>query len=434
MSLHPDTFQNLSSLGTLGLRNISLTLLPENIFQALRALRYLDLSANKLKELKFHPFERFTILETLNLTQNPLQWISKDSFIGLNVSTRVFVDNPASCCFVANANCIPNSKKSPFLTCGRMLPYYILRVVIWVISIFAIVNNVLSILVKCKQKKHVNNIQLLLITSLSISDLLMGVYLLSLLSVDLYYTDYFPSHSKAWRNSALCKIAGSLSVLSSEASVFFITLISIDRFLRVKFPFGQYWLNKRSTKIVLIVLWLLAFGISITSFILSEMDSDVYAVSEICVGLPISRQHTYNRNETSIQLSQSFIKASGNRVSVSQYTSAGSKSGMYFSVSVFTVLNLACFLVVGFCYAAIFILTWLSAKKSGLSISKSEIRMAKKMFLLVLTDLCCWVPIGVLSILVQTGVLEVNPVAYAWIATIILPINSSINPFLYYPG
>ena len=56
------------------------------------------------------------------------------------------------------------------------------------------------------------------------------------------------------------------------------------------------------------------------------------------------------------------------------------------------------------------------------------------MFLLVLTDFCCWVPIGALSVLVQAGVVEVHPVAYAWIATFILPINSSINPFLYTVG
>ena len=429
-SLFPDVFKNFSSLDALLLHNISLTFLAKNIFQDLWQLRHLDLSANKLNELRFHPFKRCTILETLNLTQNPLHWISKDSFIGLNVSAQVFVDNPASCCFFANANCIPNSKRSAFLTCGRMLPYDVLRVVIWVISIFAIVNNVLGILVKCKQKKHVNKVQLLLIISLSISDLLMGLYLLSLLSVDLYYTDYFPSHSKAWRNSALCKIAGSLSVLSGEASVFFITLISIDRFLRVMFPFGQYWFSNRSIKIVVIVLWLLAFGISITSFVLSGMDDEVYAVSEICVGLPISRQLNYNISERSVQLSKSF----SHREVVQEYQTTSSQAAMYFSIAIFTVLNLVCFLVVGFSYAAIFILTWLSAKKSGLSVSRSEIRMAKKMFLLVLTDLCCWVPIGVVSILVQAGAVEVSPVAYAWIATIILPINSSINPFLYTLG
>ena len=54
-----------------------------------------------------------------------------------------------------------------------------------------------------------------------------------------------------------------------------------------------------------------------------------------------------------------------------------------------------------------------------------------KMSLIVFTDFCCWVPVGVLSILVQAGAVEVDPAAYAWIATFVLPINSAINPFLY---
>ena len=285
--LHPDTFQNLTVLNVLILRNISLTFLPENIFQALWQLRHLDLSANDLNELQIHPFVICTILETLNLTHNPLKWIGKDSFIGLNVSARVFVDNPASCCFITKANCIPNSSKSPFLSCGRLTT-------IWCPSswdmdsiIFAIVNNVLGILVRCKQRKQAKKTQFLLITNLSISDLLMGVYLLSLLSVDLYYTDYFPSHSETWRNSTLCKIAGSLSVLSSEASVFFITMISIDRAIAINFPFKAHRGGTKSTCIIVSFLWLVAFGISTTSYVLSKMDADVYAVPEICVGLPL---------------------------------------------------------------------------------------------------------------------------------------------------
>ena len=196
------------------------------------------------------------------------------------------------------------------------------------------------------------------------------------------------------------------------------------------FPFGQHWLSYRLTKVIIFVLWLVAFGISITSLVLSGMDADAYAVSEICVGLPFSRQHTFNTSENFVKLSQSYYEPA----SVQEHKTTGSQVSMYFSIAIFTVLNLTCFLIVGFCYAAIFILVWLSAKKSGLSISRNEVRMAKKMFLLVLTDFSCWVPIGVLSILVQAGAVEVNPVAYVWIATFILPINSSINPFLYTLG
>ena len=120
---------------------------------------------------------------------------------------------------------------------------------------------------------------------------------------------------------------------------------------------------------------------------------------------------------------------------VTDYEVQGSKAAMYLSIAVFTVLNLACFLVVGFCYTAIFISVRISSKRAGqAAISNNEIRMAKKLFLLVLTDFCCWVPIGVLSILVQAGAVEVNARAYAWIATFVLPINSALNPFLYTLG
>ena len=67
-----------------------------------------------------------------------------------------------------------------------------------IVSILAIVNNVLGILIWCKQLKQINQVQFLLLTDLSISDILMGVHLISLLSVDLYYTDFPPSHLEAW--------------------------------------------------------------------------------------------------------------------------------------------------------------------------------------------------------------------------------------------
>ena len=372
-----------------------------------------------------------SLLEILNLTGNPLQWIQRTDFSGLNVTATIFVDSSASCCFVERAMCQPKMTKSTFLSCGRLLGYSVLRVGIWIISILAIVTNVVSIWIKCKHYLQTNKVQCLLITNLAMSDFLMGVYLIILLSADLYYTDYFPSHSEVWRNSALCKTAGSISVLSSEASVFFITMISIDRAVAIKFPFRARRLGRNSTRVIVMILWLIAFIISITSFVLSGMDSNTYDISEICVGLPISRDYVYNTTETSVQLSKTFPKTEY----VSEHITHRSQVSMYFSIAIFTILNLVCFLVVAVCYTIIFTTARQTTRESGRSTTfKEDIKMAKRMFLLVFTDFCCWVPIGMLSILVQAGAVEVNPVAYAWIATFILPINSSINPFLYTLG
>ena len=428
--LFSDTFQSLAMLQGLLLRNISLHFLPVGIFQNLKELLHLDLSDNNLKELGTLVFHKCTLLETLNLTHNPLQWIEENAFVGLNVSTQVFVDDYASCCFVVQAICQSMSPRSPFLTCERLLPYNVLRVGIWIVCIFTILFNVLGSLARCKQRQQTKQVQFLLITNLSISDFLMGVYLIILLSADLYYKDYFPSHSEAWRNSNLCKIAGFLSVLSSEASVFFITMISFDRFVAIKYPFRVNHLGMQSAVALIAFLWLIALSISITSLVLSETDSNIYAISDICVGLPISRFNLYTKTETSVQLSKSFKDT----VLVSEYEAIGTHAA-HFSIAIFIVLNLLCFSVVGLCYIVIFLTARQTTRESGRSSSlKEDIRMAKKMFLLVLTDFCCWVPIGVLSILAQAGAVEVNPVAYAWIATFILPINSSINPFLYTLG
>ena len=432
-SIHPDLFQNLSKLEVLLLFNTGLKFLPDGIFCNMPLLQHLNLARNNLNELRRHPFKYSTSLFSVDLSQNPLLWIQHASFDGQNSETQVFVDHFATCCYVTKWVCFSEEPQSEFLSCGRMLPYNVIRCGIWVVSILAVFGNIFSLVARCKHWYKTNRVQFLIIANLSISDFLMGVYLIFLLSADLYYAEYFPSHSELWRNSTLCKIAGSLSVLSSEASVFFITLISLDRFLCVKYPRNRYLSTKTSTCIIISTIWLLAFVISITTLILTGVNSNFYSVSEICVGLPISRDPLTVINQTSIRIGTGRYDHAYVIKPDPIYT--GNEVSMYFSIAIFTGLNLACFLIVGFCYTAILIFVRLSSKRAGQgAISNNEIRMAKKLFLLVLTDFCCWVPIGVLSILVQAGAVEVDARAYAWIATFVLPINSALNPFLYTLG
>ena len=430
--LHPKLFQNTRKLKILQLAFMGLQSLEEETFHQMQGLEYLSLLGNSLTVLGSFLFKECSYLETLDLEKNDLQWIESDTFYGINNQAKLFVDSPGSCCFADKfvGKCHAKNGKSPFLTCKRLLPYSLLRIGTWVVSVLAVAANVVVHIVGWIDKRKINKVQFLLIRNLSISDFFMGIYLIILLSVDLYYTEYFPLHSNVWRNSGLCKIAGFLSVLSSEASVFFITLISIDRFIRVKYPQIGRQLGVKIAYLLIASMWLIAMGLSTISVALaSGKNSDMYAASEVCVGLPLSRYYHYNYNETFVDL------PFGRKAQVTLTEQSGKRIAMYFSLYIFTVLNLVCFIVVGYCYIAVFIFVRQSSKRSGhRSISNNEIRMAKKLFLIVFTDFCCWVPIGFLSILVQTGAVEVHPVAYAWIATFILPINSSINPFLYTLG
>ena len=427
-TLHADTFQNLTKLVYLEIQHNKLHFLQKDIFHNLQQLQHLNVSFNNLYRIPSELFIFCISLETVDLQGNPLLWIEKHALASLNESVQLVVTDFATCCFTS-ARCISSPPLSPYITCKRLLPYDLLRIAIWFVCGFAVVGNGLVFYSRVKKRQQRHKVQTFLITNLSVSDFLMGIYLTSLLSVDLFYKDYFPSHSEAWRSSMLCRAAGALSVLSSEASVFFITLITIDRFFGVKYTFSKFRLGVKSARIVVVLLWSIAFIIAITVFTLSQKDSDPYAVSEVCVGLPISRRSSHMINKTAITPSSTFYY---HEVSVVNYVYISSTAGMFFSIALFTGFNLICFSIVGYCYLAIFIYVRHTTKQSGRSPNRNEeIRMAMKMFLLVFTDFCCWVPIGFLSILVQAGAVEVDPVAYAWIATFVLPINSSINPFLY---
>ena len=433
--IHSSMFQNLTNLKILSLAQTHLESLPSFIFRDLIRLRHLNVSRNFLKKISSQLFHRLTQLTILDLTQNPLDWVNKESFQLLQKHTIVYVDEYATCCFIKSANCSSESPPSPFISCKRLLPSLFLRVVVWVVAITTVIGNSFVIYTRCTKKTDKKlHVQHLLIKNLSLSDLIMGVYLFIILFVDLYFNEYFPTCSDSWRHSGLCKIAGALSVLSSEASVFFITLVSIDRFTCIKYSLSTTKLRENVAKLAVLFAWIIAFLISLVSVLIPLFSPDLYDASEICVGLPISRVDKYASSIKSFDLNISVkLEEPGFETGhVVETELIGSKPSMFFSIAVFTCLNLICFLTVAFCYASIFYTAIHASRKSGLRADVDrEIRMAFKMAGIVLSDFCCWVIVGLLSILVQSNVFKIRPEAYAWIAIFILPINSCMNPFLY---
>ncbi|XP_022109475.1 slit homolog 1 protein-like [Acanthaster planci] len=62
---------------------------------------------------------------------------------------------------------------------------------------------------------------------------------------------------------------------------------------------------------------------------------------------------------------------------------------------------------------------------------EEEMSVALRMAVIVGTDFCCWMPVIVMGLLSQTGAVIIQPHMYAWTVVFILPINSSLNPYLY---
>ena len=421
---------NLSELGYLSLSNNKLRVLSYTMFKHMPSLKYLDVSSNHINMInsRIRVNNSIAQIEIIDLRQNKLFVLNPESFSEFyNTNLTILVDNEATCCFI-KASCSATIPRSQFLTCGRLLPNQFQRVNMWILGLFALLSNFGVLFHRYHTKEKENKVQLLLISNLSISDMIMGVYMIIISSADLYYKRMFPS--ELWRVSFACKFAGTLSVLSSEASVFFVTMISVDRLIGIRYPFSTYRIGTKTSRILSLVLWLIAISISIVSTILSSVSSDLYDVSEVCTGLPLSRRNVYEEKIESHYLGWTFEGYLFVNTTYDVVTSH--QPGMYFGIAIFTALNFICLIVISVCYIGIFVTSIQTAKKAGRARdNKQERKMAIKMGAIVISDLASWAPIIILTILVQSGRHVVTPRVYTWIVTFVLPINSAINPFLY---
>ena len=437
----------LPKLMRLALQNNNLGQLSTGLLK-LPSLQIMDLSHNQIDAIGPYAFKGCPELQLVDLSNNTLHWITMKSFEGISSSGHVHMSNFDSCCFISYANCTFIHPRSPFVTCERLLINTGLMTALWILGIICISSNVGVLYYRWKERKgrkqkerkqkiavqslaaqQASLVQFLLISNLAASDLIMGIYMLILASTDAYYMEYFPSHSNAWRQSGMCITAGALAILSSEGSVFLITLISVDRFLGIMFPLSDRRLRPKSARIAISAMWFVALCITLVSVTLSLKNTHVYAIPEVCIGLPIARYVNYEQQSSSTRI---YTRISYFDINYAFAQETGSSPSMYFSIALFTGLNLLCFLIVTFCYTAIFIEAKRSASSANLTRTwQEELQMAIKMGAVVITDLLCWMPVIILSILVQSKVVTISPVAYVWIATFVLPINSALNPFLY---
>ncbi len=128
------------------------------------------------------------------------------------------------------------------------------------------------------------------------SDLLMGVYLIIIVSADIYFGEYFPMQAEAWRSGITCRISGALSVTSSEASVLFLVLITIDRFINIRFPYSQYKLRKTFSGVIAALVWLFSIILGTIPSILAGRNDAFYDNSHVCIGLPLAQIEHFTKN------------------------------------------------------------------------------------------------------------------------------------------
>ncbi|XP_038052721.1 uncharacterized protein LOC119725387 [Patiria miniata] len=465
-TLDKGLFKDFSYLKSLLLNNNNMHTIQPGTFFGLTNLTFLDISNNSITSIDANCFLELHSLDVIIATAIPLQVIQEKAFDGLkkvrimvlikgsasndtadatvNVMDgaltdllsleKLYVDDYRLCCeFVSSigfdvSNCITTELQPPLNLCGSLMRNTLLRVAMWVLGLSALIGNAVVIVWRCCQGKEKGGKKThsFLVLNLAVSDLMMGVYMLMIAVADIYFGEKYSRVANQWRASPVCKIAGVLSVLSSEASVFFVTLISLDSFFCIVFPFSRIRLREKSATITVLVLWMASVGLSIGPTVFVGSDSEIYGLSDVCIGLPLLTK------PTSYEIEESDITNPVGTDTIQVPVGKGKQPAWIYSIILFLGVNLLCFLVVLCCYVAIFV----KVKRTVSRVRKTahrdqEIKMAVKMALIVGTDFACWMPVIIMGILSQTGAVDISPDMYAWIVVFILPINSSLNPYMY---
>ncbi|KAH9491360.1 hypothetical protein Btru_031330 [Bulinus truncatus] len=328
-----------------------------------------------------------------------------DCLFGLTIRHILRSSDYKICCpQVLNVNITRDKCEAPvdvISSCSHLIGDTFKRIVIWIVGLVSLIgNSIVLIYWLVWAKSFLGKSYGLFITGLAVSDYLMGIYLVIIAAIDIYYKNNFVLEDIQWRYSHVCYFAGFLATLSSETSTFFICLITLDRFLIVTYPLGQQRVTRRLKWSLFVFSWFIGFVFALTPVIVT--DWEIYSSNGLCLPLPLSSKRY---------------------------------QGWQYSMAIFVILNFLLFLLIAIGQAAIFVSIrhWNRSAQRSVNchtLKSRELTVAKKLALVALSDFLCWFPVGILGMLSLNGQLFDNEV-YAWVAVFVLPVNSALNQIIY---
>jgi len=296
-------------------------------------------------------------------------------------------------------------KPSAFLPCQDLFDTWWLRVGIWCVFLLAFTGNVLVIIVLSSvrqssstsaltsimwlthSKRHID-VPRFLVINLAIADLLMALYLGILALVDLNTLGEFKLFAIKWQYSNGCKLAGFLGVLSSELSVFILAIITLERNYAIT---NAVHLNRRLSLQKAMVIMFIGYTFAISMAIMPLNGISDYRKFSICLPLDMD----------------------------------SNLSSQLYVITLITI-NTFSFLLLLSCYLRMY-----CAIRGSQAWNANDLRIAKRMSILVITDFLCWMPIIVVAVASFLGYHLIGTNGIKILTIFILPLNSVANPFLY---
>ena len=292
----------LPSVSHVDVSNVSLPQLDGNSFFLFTNLVSLNLSNSDITRVK-RGFSKLNNLQVLDIRGSSITIFPRDILSGLLKLRLVHADNYKLCCPASLPadfnvhNC--HSPSDEISSCDALLRSDVYRVVLAVLATLSLLGNCVSFVYRAfiEQGGRVSGYAVFVL-NLCVSDFLMGVYLAVIGVVDRLYQGTYLWEDVSWRHSVTCSVAGVVSLLSNEVSAFTIFLITVDRFLVLRFPFSSLRFGRRSAYVACALAWVAGLVLGLVPLLPGLSHWQFYSHKSICIPLPITREdfagHSYS--------------------------------------------------------------------------------------------------------------------------------------------
>ena len=405
-SLRQNSLSGLRNLNILDLSYTSLASLASNVFDGLISLQKISLEGSRLVSVRFILPET---TEILNVQFTNITDVGENVFSKVRNIKEVNSSTYKLCCPEVIGSKVPKHlchyTGQAVPPCTYLIKEPLLRLVVWLVGLVTVVGNVATLVYRLVWDREVlKKPHGCFVTNLGVADLFMGVYLIIIVGADTFFYGKYIIYDFKWRNGPMCQATGVLVTMASLSSVLFISLITVDRYLSVRFPYGDFRFNTLTVNFAVTGTW--CFGL-LTALLPFTQHWKVFSTNGMCVALPLGTDR---------------------------------HPGQWYGATVFVGFNLVFFIFIGVSQSLIFRTLKKKGKQTRKNMSKisqlyenqkrQEFEVAKRLFLVVITDFMCLFPIITMGLMALAGV-SLGDAAYRWSALLVMPINSALNPVLY---
>jgi len=318
--------------------------------------------------------------------------------------------------------------------------------VYFILSIVGIAANLVVFFVIIAGKEIAKTVTAMYVLQLTIADSLF----LSMLPLFAFY-----KLTNNWTYGIdLCRISRTLQTLNYTASVFFLTAMSVDRYIAVAYNTrSQLLRTMKRTSIVCGVIWTLSFCTSMPDLIYSGLGNrggDVLCESsypdekdeeEISIFLPGYDMGDSNISENLYSvIPEIYINSSDSNIYMDgkycQHYNIGNIEGTW-KIIQFVLYFIIPFIIITISYFFIVRKLRLSENKVATSVGQRTARVRKRVTrmvaILVVCFVCCWFPHHVMQIVKIKGLQMDYKICdtLTQVFTALAYANSAINPLLY---